>query len=194
MELRPVSRINARTLPVRAHRDRRGEGSYVQLLECCTAPMRDKNSAPRTAVVELVALDNAQISTRRCKTGTPHPGDAQARGASTTSRHQRGAARGKGSQISWTHVEPGRRSPGSTPASSCRASIGGEFPPGGVTNNPAGRSRHEDEQHRKHPAATILSKALAGHGRTLSGPGEESRRAATGSRNYTLQLTQATRS
>ncbi|TMB12833.1 MAG: Fe-S cluster assembly protein SufB, partial [Deltaproteobacteria bacterium] len=61
MELSTYFRINAentgqfeRTLIIAE------EGSYVSYLEGCTAPMRDKNQL-HAAVVELVALDDAQI-------------------------------------------------------------------------------------------------------------------------------------
>ena len=61
MELSTYFRINAkdtgqfeRTLIVA------DEGAYVSYLEGCTAPMRDTNQL-HAAVVELVALDNAQI-------------------------------------------------------------------------------------------------------------------------------------
>ncbi len=61
MELSTYFRINAadtgqfeRTLLVA------DEGSYVSYLEGCTAPVRDTNQL-HAAVVELVALDNAQI-------------------------------------------------------------------------------------------------------------------------------------
>src|SRR5437870_1757 len=61
MELSTYFRINSantgqfeRTLIVAE------EGAYVSYLEGCTAPMRDKNQL-HAAVVELVALDNAQI-------------------------------------------------------------------------------------------------------------------------------------
>jgi len=61
MELSTYFRINAaetgqfeRTLIVA------DEGAYVSYLEGCTAPIRDENQL-HAAVVELVALDNAQI-------------------------------------------------------------------------------------------------------------------------------------
>ncbi|MEO8168689.1 MAG: Fe-S cluster assembly protein SufB, partial [bacterium] len=61
MELSTYFRINAaetgqfeRTLIIA------DEGAYVSYLEGCTAPMRDTNQL-HAAVVELVALDNAQI-------------------------------------------------------------------------------------------------------------------------------------
>jgi Fe-S cluster assembly protein SufB len=47
------------------------EGSYVSYLEGCTAPMRDENQL-HAAVVELIALDNAQIKySVLFKTGMP---------------------------------------------------------------------------------------------------------------------------
>lgn len=61
MELSTYFRINAantgqfeRTLIIA------DEGSYVSYLEGCTAPIRDENQL-HAAVVELIALDNAQI-------------------------------------------------------------------------------------------------------------------------------------
>jgi len=64
MELSTYFRINAantgqfeRTLIVAE------EGSYVSYLEGCTAPMRDENQL-HAAVVELVAMENAQLHTK----------------------------------------------------------------------------------------------------------------------------------
>src|SRR5438876_3192883 len=78
MELSTYFRINAentgqfeRTLIVAE------EGSYVSYLEGCTAPMRDKNQL-HAAVVELVALDNAQIKYSTVQNW--YPGDAQGKG------------------------------------------------------------------------------------------------------------------
>ena len=45
------------------------KGSYVSYLEGCTAPQRDENQL-HAAVVELVALEDAQINIPPCKTGT----------------------------------------------------------------------------------------------------------------------------
>ena len=83
MELSTYFRINAantgqfeRTLIIAE------EGSYVSYLEGCTAPMRDENQL-HAAVVELVALDNAQIKYPPSRTGTP--ATRTARAGSTTS-------------------------------------------------------------------------------------------------------------
>src|SRR6266571_5172418 len=105
MELSTYFRINAentgqfeRTLIVAE------EGSYVSYLEGCTAPMRDKNQL-HAAVVELVALDNAQIKYSTVQNW--YPGDAQGRGGIYNFVTKRGAARGRASKISWTQVETG---------------------------------------------------------------------------------------
>ncbi|HYE80322.1 MAG TPA: Fe-S cluster assembly protein SufB, partial [bacterium] len=75
MELSTYFRINAsetgqfeRTLIVA------DEGSYVSYLEGCTAPMRDENQL-HAAVVELIALDNAQIKYSTVQNW--YPGDKQ---------------------------------------------------------------------------------------------------------------------
>ena len=105
MELSTYFRINAentgqfeRTLIVAE------EGSYVSYLEGCTAPMRDKKQL-HAAVVELVALDDAQIKYSTVQNW--YPGDAQGRGGIYNFVTKRGACRGKRSKISWTQVETG---------------------------------------------------------------------------------------
>ena len=45
------------------------EGSYVSYLEGCTAPSRDENQL-HAAVVELVAMNDAELNTVRSRTGT----------------------------------------------------------------------------------------------------------------------------
>src|SRR3970040_212937 len=53
------------------------EGSYVSYLEGCTAPMRDTNQL-HAAVVELIALDNAQIKYSTIQNW--YPGDKDGNG------------------------------------------------------------------------------------------------------------------
>ena len=105
MELSTYFRINAagtgqfeRTLIIA------DEGSYVSYLEGCTAPMRDENQL-HAAVVELVALDNAQIKYSTVQNW--YPGDKEGRGGIYNFVTKRGAARGVNSKISWTQVETG---------------------------------------------------------------------------------------
>ena len=105
MELSTYFRINAantgqfeRTLVVA------DEGSYVSYLEGCTAPMRDENQL-HAAVVELVALDNAQIKYSTVQNW--YPGDENGVGGIYNFVTKRGACRGHHSKISWTQVETG---------------------------------------------------------------------------------------
>ncbi|MGV3739867.1 MAG: Fe-S cluster assembly protein SufB [Gammaproteobacteria bacterium] len=80
------------------------EGSYVSYLEGCTAPMRDENQL-HAAVVELVALDNAQIKYSTVQNW--YPGDENGKGGIYNFVTKRGACRGKSSKISWTQIETG---------------------------------------------------------------------------------------
>jgi Fe-S cluster assembly protein SufB len=105
MELSTYFRINAantgqfeRTLIVAE------EGSYVSYLEGCTAPMRDENQL-HAAVVELIAMDNAQIKYSTVQNW--YPGDENGLGGIYNFVTKRGACRGKNSKISWTQIETG---------------------------------------------------------------------------------------
>lgn len=105
MELSTYFRINAqntgqfeRTLIVA------DEGSYVSYLEGCTAPMRDENQL-HAAVVELIALDNAEIKYSTVQNW--YPGDKNGIGGIYNFVTKRGICRGDNSKISWTQVETG---------------------------------------------------------------------------------------
>ena len=80
------------------------EGAYVSYLEGCTAPMRDENQL-HAAVVELVALDNAQIKYSTIQNW--YPGDENGKGGIYNFVTKRGLCAGKKSKISWTQVETG---------------------------------------------------------------------------------------
>ncbi len=80
------------------------ESSYVSYLEGCTAPMRDENQL-HAAVVELIALDNAQIKYSTVQNW--YPGDEQGRGGIYNFVTKRGHCRGANSKISWTQIETG---------------------------------------------------------------------------------------
>ena len=119
MELSTYFRINAantgqfeRTLIVAE------EGAYVSYLEGCTAPMRDENQL-HAAVVELVALDDAQIKYSTVQNW--YPGDKDGKGGIYNFVTKRGKCLG-GARRSpgprWRRAPP---SPGSTRAASCRA-------------------------------------------------------------------------
>ncbi|MBO6549873.1 MAG: Fe-S cluster assembly protein SufB [Rhizobiales bacterium] len=80
------------------------KGSYVSYLEGCTAPMRDENQL-HAAVVELVALDDAEIKYSTVQNW--YPGDKDGKGGVFNFVTKRGDCRGANSKISWTQVETG---------------------------------------------------------------------------------------
>jgi Fe-S cluster assembly protein SufB len=80
------------------------KGSYVSYLEGCTAPQRDENQL-HAAVVELVALDDAEIKYSTVQNW--YPGDADGRGGIYNFVTKRGDCRGDRAKISWTQVETG---------------------------------------------------------------------------------------
>lgn len=105
MELSTYFRINAqntgqfeRTLIVAE------DDSYVSYLEGCTAPMRDENQL-HAAVVELIALDSAQIKYSTVQNW--YPGDENGKGGIYNFVTKRGICKGRNSKISWTQVETG---------------------------------------------------------------------------------------
>ena len=105
MELMTYFRINAegtgqfeRTLIIA------DKGAYVSYLEGCTAPMR-KTSQLHAAVVELIALDDAEIKYSTLQNW--YPGDKDGNGGVYNFVTKRGKAAGRNSKISWTQVETG---------------------------------------------------------------------------------------
>lgn len=105
MELSTYFRINAantgqfeRTLIIAEER------SYVSYLEGCTAPMRDENQL-HAAVVELVAMDDAEIKYSTVQNW--YPGDADGKGGIYNFVTKRALCKGRNSKVSWTQVETG---------------------------------------------------------------------------------------
>ncbi|MBD2098684.1 Fe-S cluster assembly protein SufB [Trichocoleus sp. FACHB-591] len=105
MELSTYFRINSgdtgqfeRTLIVAE------EGSSVSYLEGCTAPMYDTNQL-HAAVVELVAMDNAEIKYSTVQNW--YAGDENGKGGIYNFVTKRGLCQGVNSKISWTQVETG---------------------------------------------------------------------------------------
>ncbi|HTO44925.1 MAG TPA: Fe-S cluster assembly protein SufB [Burkholderiales bacterium] len=80
------------------------EGSYVSYLEGCTAPKFDTNQL-HAAVVELVALDNAEIKYSTVQNW--YAGDENGVGGIYNFVTKRGLCKGVSSKISWTQVETG---------------------------------------------------------------------------------------
>src|SRR5512138_3469476 len=165
MELSTYFRINAantgqfeRTLIIAE------EGASVSYLEGCTAPMRDEHQL-HAAVVELVALENAQIKYSTVQNW--YPGDEQGRGGIYNFVTKRGLCKGRNSKISWTQVETGSAITWKYP--SCilqgEGSIG-EFYSVAVTNNYQQADTGTKMVHiGKNTRSTIVSKGIsAGHG------------------------------
>ncbi|MFL6582515.1 MAG: Fe-S cluster assembly protein SufB [Burkholderiales bacterium] len=80
------------------------EGAHVSYLEGCTAPKFDTNQL-HAAVVELVALDNAEIKYSTVQNW--YAGDAEGKGGIYNFVTKRGLCKGVNSKISWTQVETG---------------------------------------------------------------------------------------
>ncbi len=105
IDLSTYFRINAsetgqfeRTLIIADH------DSSVCYLEGCTAPMRDENQL-HAAVVELIALDNAEIKYSTVQNW--YAGDKHGKGGIYNFVTKRGICKGVNSKISWTQVEAG---------------------------------------------------------------------------------------
>jgi Fe-S cluster assembly protein SufB len=80
------------------------EGASVSYLEGCTAPKFDTNQL-HAAVVELVALDNADIKYSTVQNW--YAGDDKGVGGIYNFVTKRGLCKGMNSKISWTQVETG---------------------------------------------------------------------------------------
>ena len=79
------------------------EGSHVSYLEGCTAPQRDENQL-HAAVVELIAMDNAEIKYSTVQNW--YPGDENGKGGIYNFVTKRGICH-TSAKISWTQVETG---------------------------------------------------------------------------------------
>jgi Fe-S cluster assembly protein SufB len=185
MELSTYFRINAkntgqfeRTLIIAE------EGSYVSYLEGCTAPMRDENQL-HAAVVELVALDNAQIKYSTVQNW--YPGDKEGKGGIYNFVTKRGKCLGKNSKISWTQVETGSAITWKYPSCILQGDNSiGEFYSVALTNNYQQADTGTKMIHiGKNTKSTIVSKGIsAGHGQNSYRGLVKILKGATGARNY----------
>jgi Fe-S cluster assembly protein SufB len=185
MELSTYFRINAastgqfeRTLIIAE------EGSYVSYLEGCTAPMRDENQL-HAAVVELIALDNAEIKYSTVQNW--YPGDEQGRGGIYNFVTKRGMCKGRNSKISWTQVETGSAITWKYPSCILQGDNSvGEFYSVAVTNNYQQADTGTKMVHiGKNTRSTIISKGIAaGHGQNSYRGLVQVRKSATNSRNF----------
>ncbi len=185
MELSTYFRINAaksgqfeRTLIVA------DEGAYVSYLEGCTAPMRDENQL-HAAVVELIALENAQIKYSTVQNW--YPGDENGKGGIYNFVTKRGLCKGRNSKISWTQVETGSAITWKYPSCILQGDNStGEFYSVAVTNNYQQADTGTKMVHiGKNTRSTIVSKGIsAGHGQNSYRGLVKVLKSATNARNF----------
>src|SRR4029453_5548157 len=159
------------------------KGAYVSYLEGCTAPMRDENQL-HAAVVELVALDDAQIKYSTVQDWDP--GDERGRGGIYNFVTKRGDCRGANSKISWTQVETGSAITWKYPSCVLRGDNSvGEFCSVATTNNWQQADTGTKMIHLgKNTKSTIVSKGIsAGHGQNTYRGLVKVLKGATGARN-----------
>jgi Fe-S cluster assembly protein SufB len=186
MDLSTYFRINAaktgqfeRTLIVA------DEGSSVSYLEGCTAPMRDTNQL-HAAVVELIALDNAQIKYSTVQNW--YAGDKEGKGGIFNFVTKRGKAAGVNSKISWTQVETGSAITWKYPGVILQGDNSvGEFYSVALTTNYQQADTGTKMIHMgKNTRSTIISKGISGgHGQNTYRGLVRVQKGATGARNYT---------
>ena len=161
MELSTYFRINAentgqfeRTLIVA------DKGSHVSYLEGCTAPMRDENQL-HAAVVELIALDDAEIKYSTVQNW--YPGDADGKGGIYNFVTKRALCQGKNSKVSWTQVETGSAVTWKYPSCVLAGENSvGEFYSVAVTNNHQQADTGTKMIHLgKNSRSTIVSKGIS---------------------------------
>jgi Fe-S cluster assembly protein SufB len=187
MELSTYFRINAqntgqfeRTLIIA------DEGAYVSYLEGCTAPVRDENQL-HAAVVELVALDNAQIKYSTVQNW--YPGDPKTgKGGIYNFVTKRGKCAGRNSKISWTQVETGSAITWKYPSCILQGDNSvGEFYSVALTNNFQQADTGTKMIHLgKNTTSTIVSKGIsAGQGQNTYRGLVKIGKGAQNARNYT---------
>jgi len=161
------------------------EGSHVSYLEGCTAPKFDKNQL-HAAVVELVALDDAQIKYSTVQNW--YAGDEEGVGGIYNFVTKRGKCAGRNSKISWTQVETGSAITWKYPSCILQGDNSiGEFYSVALTNHAQQADTGTKMIHLgKNTRSTIISKGIA------AGKSNNSYRGlvkvmpkAEGSRNYT---------
>ena len=160
------------------------EGSHVSYLEGCTAPMRDENQL-HAAVVELIALDNAEIKYSTVQNW--YPGNEEGKGGIYNFVTKRGVCH-TNAKISWTQVETGSAVTWKYPSCILRGDNSvGEFYSVALTNNYQQADTGTKMIHiGKNTRSTIISKGISAgkssnayRGLVRMNPGAE------GARNYT---------
>ena len=135
------------------------EGSYVSYLEGCTAPSRDENQL-HAAVVELIALDNAEIKYSTVQNW--YPGNKEGKGGVFNFVTKRGICH-ESAKISWTQVETGSAVTWKYPSCILKGDNSiGEFFSVAVTNNYQQADTGTKMIHvGKNTKSTIISKGIS---------------------------------
>ncbi|NQY06889.1 MAG: Fe-S cluster assembly protein SufB [Flavobacteriaceae bacterium] len=135
------------------------QGSYVSYLEGCTAPQRDENQL-HAAVVELIALDDAEIKYSTVQNW--FPGDSDGKGGVFNFVTKRGICE-KNAKISWTQVETGSAVTWKYPSCILKGNNSvGEFYSIAVTNNFQQADTGTKMIHLgKNTKSTIISKGIS---------------------------------
>jgi Fe-S cluster assembly protein SufB len=160
------------------------EGSYVSYLEGCTAPMRDENQL-HAAVVELVALDDAQIKYSTVQNW--YPGDKEGKGGIYNFVTKRGICH-RNARISWTQVETGSAITWKYPSCILKGDNSvGEFYSVALTNNLQQADTGTKMIHiGKNTRSTIVAKGIsAGRSQSAYRGLVRINAGAQGARNYT---------
>ena len=160
------------------------EGSSVSYLEGCTAPAFSSNQL-HAAVVELVALDNADIKYSTVQNW--YAGDENGVGGIYNFVTKRGLAKGVNSRISWTQVETGSAITWKYPSCVLLGDNSvGEFYSVAVTNHYQQADTGTKMIHiGKNTRSTIVSKGIsAGHSNNSYRGLVKIAPSATGARNY----------
>lgn len=135
------------------------DSSYVSYLEGCTAPSRDENQL-HAAVVELIALDNAEIKYSTVQNW--YPGNKEGKGGVYNFVTKRGICE-KNAKISWTQVETGSAVTWKYPSCILKGDNStGEFYSIAVTNNFQQADTGTKMIHLgKNTKSTIISKGIS---------------------------------
>lgn len=160
------------------------EGSHVSYLEGCTAPMRDENQL-HAAVVELVALDNAEIKYSTVQNW--YPGDANGKGGIYNFVTKRAVAH-TNAKVSWTQVETGSAVTWKYPSCILKGDNSvGEFYSVALTNNYQQADTGTKMIHLgKNTKSTIISKGIsAGKSQNAYRGLVRMNPSAAGARNFT---------
>ena len=136
------------------------EGSFVNYLEGCTAPMRDENQL-HAAVVEIVALKDSEVNYSTVQNW--YAGDEKGVGGIYNFVTKRGICKEDNAKISWTQVEAGSAITWKYPSVVLKGDNSvGEFYSVALTNNCMQADTGTKMIHLgKNTTSTIISKGIS---------------------------------